>query len=74
MTLPNIILMTEQIISEEQKIWQLLEEVADPEIPVLSILDLGIVRDVVLRPSILGEGWEGAVTITPTIPGVPRWI
>jgi ring-1,2-phenylacetyl-CoA epoxidase subunit PaaD len=29
-----------------EKIWSLLEEVSDPEVPVLSILDLGIVRHV----------------------------
>ena len=30
----------------EQRIWELLGEVPDPEIPVLSIVDLGIVRHV----------------------------
>ena len=30
----------------EQSIWQVLEGVADPEIPVLSVVDLGIVREV----------------------------
>ncbi len=28
----------------EARVWRLLEEIADPEIPVLSIVDLGIVR------------------------------
>jgi len=27
-------------------IWKLMEEIYDPEIPVLSIIDLGIVRNV----------------------------
>ncbi|WP_240635600.1 1,2-phenylacetyl-CoA epoxidase subunit PaaD [Hymenobacter rigui] len=49
----------------EDHIWQLLEEVSDPEIPVLSILDLGIVRGVELR------GDEVHVTITPTYSGCP---
>lgn len=42
-----------------------LEQVADPEIPVLSVVDLGVVRKV---------GWEGStcvVTITPTYSGCP---
>lgn len=39
--------------------------VVDPEIPVLTIGDLGIVRDVVL------EGADVAVTITPTYSGCP---
>ena len=38
-----------------------LETVMDPEIPVVSVMDLGIVRDV--RP--------GKVTITPTYSGCP---
>jgi ring-1,2-phenylacetyl-CoA epoxidase subunit PaaD len=47
------------------QIWAWLGEVEDPEIPVLSIVDLGIVRDV---------AWEdGAcvVTLTPTYSGCP---
>jgi ring-1,2-phenylacetyl-CoA epoxidase subunit PaaD len=31
-------------VSEEERIWRLLGGVADPEIPVVSILDLGVVR------------------------------
>ena len=30
----------------ENKIWSLLADVPDPEIPVLSILDLGVVRKI----------------------------
>lgn len=51
---------------EEQKIWQILKEVKDPEIPVLSIVDLGIVRDVHAQ----SEG-NILVTITPTYSGCP---
>jgi len=42
-------------------LWQVLEGVCDPEIPVVSVVDLGIVRDV--RPE--------RVTITPTYTGCP---
>jgi len=42
-----------------------LETVTDPEIPVLTIADLGILRDVAVH----GEGVE--VTITPTYSGCP---
>jgi ring-1,2-phenylacetyl-CoA epoxidase subunit PaaD len=49
----------------EQKIWKLLEEVCDPEIPVLSVLDMGIVRDVKFN------GDEVEVIITPTYTGCP---
>ena len=52
-------------IPTEDRIWQLLEEVSDPEVPVLSILNLGIVRGVQVR------GDEVDVTITPTYSGCP---
>ncbi len=47
------------------KIWQLLETVCDPEVPVLSILDLGIVRDVTEMKG------QIAIKITPTYSGCP---
>jgi ring-1,2-phenylacetyl-CoA epoxidase subunit PaaD len=50
--------------SEEQKIWALLEEVKDPEIPVLSVVDLGIVRSVSMDDKI-------NIVITPTYSGCP---
>lgn len=53
-------------MTPEQKIWQLLEEVSDPEIPVLSILDLGVLRKVAV-----GEDGRVVVTITPTYSGCP---
>ena len=49
----------------EEQIWQILEEVKDPEVPVLSITDLGIVRDVTI------EGNKITVIITPTYSGCP---
>ena len=49
----------------EKEIWSYLEEVADPEIPVLTIVDLGIVRVV------KQEGDHVQVTITPTYTGCP---
>jgi ring-1,2-phenylacetyl-CoA epoxidase subunit PaaD len=56
-----------------KKIWLLLEEVCDPEVPVLSILDLGIVRDV--RPLPTSPEWGGEqgfeIIITPTYSGCP---
>ena len=49
-----------------KEIWQYLEEVKDPEVPGLSILDLGIVRDV----AVTGDR-EATITITPTYSGCP---
>ena len=50
---------------EEKAIWALLREVPDPEIPVLNILDLGIVRDVKI------ENEQVEIFITPTYSGCP---
>jgi ring-1,2-phenylacetyl-CoA epoxidase subunit PaaD len=47
------------------QVWSWLAEVEDPEIPVISIVDLGIVRDVVL------DAGTCTVTITPTYSGCP---
>ncbi|MBI5277509.1 MAG: phenylacetate-CoA oxygenase subunit PaaJ [Burkholderiales bacterium] len=46
--------------------WELLEQVPDPEIPVVSIRELGILREV-------NEGADGEleVVITPTYSGCP---
>lgn len=59
--------------TEEKNLWTLLEQVADPEIPVLSIVDLGIVRSVdILTSSIPPYGRSSAsITITPTYSGCP---
>jgi ring-1,2-phenylacetyl-CoA epoxidase subunit PaaD len=51
--------------SAHARLWELLDQVKDPEIPVLSIWDLGVLQDVRME--------EGAVTvvITPTYSGCP---
>lgn len=48
-----------------QSIWSILDNIMDPEVPVLSILDLGIVRDVFVKD----EGVD--IVITPTYTGCP---
>ena len=48
-----------------QMAWSYLEEIKDPEIPVLSIVDLGIVREVDIEDKAV------TVTITPTYTGCP---
>ena len=53
-----------EAVSEAQ-IWAWLEDVPDPEIPVISVVDLGVVRDV----SVSGRAVK--VTITPTYSGCP---
>ncbi|MEM8822535.1 MAG: 1,2-phenylacetyl-CoA epoxidase subunit PaaD [Pseudomonadota bacterium] len=49
----------------EADIWDLLADVPDPEIPVISVTDLGIVRSVRL------DGRQVRVAITPTYSGCP---
>jgi ring-1,2-phenylacetyl-CoA epoxidase subunit PaaD len=47
------------------QIWEWLDQVPDPEIPVISVVDLGIVR---------GVKWDGdtlEVAVTPTYSGCP---
>ncbi len=55
------------------EIWALLEQVNDPEVPVLSIVDLGIVREI--RPLLASHEWGGEqgfeIIITPTYSGCP---
>src|SRR4030065_323537 len=47
------------------RIWQVLNEIQDPEIPVLSLVDLGIVRGV--DP----QGESVTVRLPPTFAGCP---
>ena len=46
-------------------IWAILERISDPEIPVLSVVDLGVVREV----NEMESGFE--ILITPTYSGCP---
>ena len=48
-----------------ENIWRWLSEVPDPEIPVISVTDLGIVRDIAWQDDTL------VVTVTPTYSGCP---
>ncbi len=56
--------MTTSPITLDQ-IWQALNTISDPEIPVVSLVELGIARDVQL------DGDTVIVTITPTFAGCP---
>lgn len=51
--------------SRVQRAWQVLDQVLDPEVPALSVCDLGIVRDVI------DHGGELEVVLTPTYSGCP---
>jgi len=53
-----------KIVSFRDQVFEILSNVPDPEIPCVSVVDLGIVRDVT----------DDAVTITPTYTGCPATI
>ncbi len=46
-------------------IWKLMDEVYDPEIPVLSITDLGIIKNIKINKD------QIEITVTPTYSGCP---
>lgn len=48
-----------------EQIYEILEQVSDPEIPVLTVVDMGIIREVNL------EGPIPEIIITPTYSGCP---
>jgi len=52
--------------SRLDRAWALLDRVLDPEVPVVSVRDLGIVRDVIER-----EDGGLTVVVTPTYSGCP---
>ncbi|HMK03504.1 MAG TPA: 1,2-phenylacetyl-CoA epoxidase subunit PaaD [Ferruginibacter sp.] len=49
----------------KQEVWKILGQVTDPEVPVLTVTDLGIIRDVKINDD------EIEVIITPTYTGCP---
>jgi ring-1,2-phenylacetyl-CoA epoxidase subunit PaaD len=53
------------VVISENEIWNVLKEVKDPEVPVLSVVDLGIVR------SVKTSGNHIDISITPTYSGCP---
>ena len=57
--------------TQTSEIWKLLGDVCDPEIPVLSVLDLGIIRDVIAEPMPLENAIQYTIITTPTYSGCP---
>jgi ring-1,2-phenylacetyl-CoA epoxidase subunit PaaD len=54
-----------QHLYTKEQIYSLLSEIPDPEIPVISIVELGVVRDAIV------DGKNIEVKITPTYSGCP---
>jgi ring-1,2-phenylacetyl-CoA epoxidase subunit PaaD len=53
------------VVTRTERAWDVLSGVLDPEVPALSLRDLGIVRDVI------DHGHEIEVVLTPTYSGCP---
>jgi ring-1,2-phenylacetyl-CoA epoxidase subunit PaaD len=53
------------VMIDEKEIWSILEDVKDPEVPVLSVIDLGIIR------SLKTSNEKIEIFITPTYSGCP---
>ncbi len=49
----------------KKNIWGLLDRIPDPEIPVISVVELGVVRDVKVKNKI------AQIIVTPTYSGCP---
>jgi ring-1,2-phenylacetyl-CoA epoxidase subunit PaaD len=58
-------LMSQSTFTPEE-IWQALDEIQDPEIPVVSLVEMGIVRDVTVEAT-----GRVMVKMTPTFAGCP---
>ncbi len=56
-----------EVNTENKHLWELLKEVPDPEIPVINLVELGVIRKV--------ETFSGTdkiiITVTPTYTGCP---
>src|SRR3954469_2908654 len=54
-----------RLVVTAEAVWEALAEVEDPEIPVISLVDLGVIRDVRV------DGERVQVEFTPTFLGCP---
>ena len=53
------------LIYSKEEIWEFLSKIPDPEIPVITITELGVVRDINI------DSKKTVITITPTYTGCP---
>lgn len=57
--------MVSEMAADAAEVWRALARVMDPEIPVVSVVDMGIVRDITVDAGVV------TVTMTPTFAGCP---
>ena len=67
MAAARLVAVTSASAERERLAWAALQDVPDPEVPVISVCDLGIVREVHALPE--GQGME--IVLTPTYSGCP---
>jgi ring-1,2-phenylacetyl-CoA epoxidase subunit PaaD len=48
-----------------KEVWQALSQIPDPEIPVVNVVEMGIVREVLIKEE------KATITMTPTFSGCP---
>ena len=58
-------MVAESLHKKNKHLWDLLSEVPDPEIPVINLVELGVVRDIEDKGDVI------VVTVTPTYTGCP---
>jgi len=63
--IPSVLVNHTQPMPPVSRAWQVLQQVMDPEVPVISVVDLGMVRAIEMR-----EG-QLHVVVTPTYSGCP---
>lgn len=57
--------MSSETMTLEEALWRALAEVADPEIPAVSVVDMGMIR------SVEAHGSEARIVVLPTFTGCP---
>lgn len=57
--------MNKTITHTEKEIWEILDTIPDPEVPAISIVELGVIRNVSINNN------EVSINITPTYSGCP---
>ncbi len=65
----SVIASQSRISPRERTVWDALADVADPEIPAVSVVDLGVIRRVAFEPAPTGE--RLTVELMPTFVGCP---
>ncbi len=63
---PDIAKIQKNTSASHQKAWNAAASVCDPEVPVLTLADLGVLRDIAID-----ENGDVTVKITPTYSGCP---